>query len=92
LIDVNPEVEDQATDVPAFLCCVDDGFEVEIVVSLLKSYNIPVMRKSREAGGYLKIFTGRSFFGVDIYVPSKLLEKAREVISAKPIVEEESDF
>ena len=85
-----PFKEDSVTDdVPAFLCSLEDGIEADIAVSLLESNNIPVMKKRRSAGEYLKIYMGVSFFTIDIYVPSKLLVKAKEILSGEPIVEDE---
>jgi hypothetical protein len=78
----------EKNDVPAFLCSLEDGTEVDIVTSLLESHNIPVMKKRRAAGEYLKIYMGISFYEVDIYVPSKLLIVASEILSGEPIIEE----
>jgi len=45
------------------------------------------LKKYRESGGYLTILTGNPLFGIDIYVPSKFLETAKEII--KPYNENE---
>jgi len=74
-------------DTPALLCTLSDGSETDIAVSLLESNDIPVMTKRRAAGEYLKIYMGMSFYEVDIYVPSKLVDKASEILSGEPVIE-----
>jgi len=49
--------------------------EAEIVQSILEAEGIPVLRKDRGAGGYLKIYMGMTNLGVDLYVPQKNLKK-----------------
>ena len=81
----SPSIDDcREGDTPAFLCSVSDSIEAEITVSLLQSNDIPVMKKRREGGEYLKIYMGMSFYDMDLYVPSKLLERANEIIAAEP--------
>lgn len=69
-------------DREAFLTSTGNGIEAQIIETLLNSNGIPVMKKYREAGDYLKIYMGGTNFGVDLYVPSKLLEKAKEIINS----------
>lgn len=57
--------------------------EAVFIESLLRSYDIHTVRKYLEAGGYLEVYMGCNFFGVEIYVPSDKLEIAREVIQTK---------
>ena len=76
-------------DPPAFLCSLEDGIKSDIAVSLLESNNIPVIRKRRKAGEYLKIYMGMSCYGIDIYVPAKLIAQAKEILSAQPIIDKE---
>ena len=84
------EEECYAEDIPAFLCSVEDGVEAEMTISLLRSNDIPVMKKRPGSGEYLTIYMGTSFYGADIYVPSKLHAKASEVLSAEPTSEPEN--
>jgi len=74
------EYDDQA----AYLTSVSNRIEAEMIEAHLNSNGIPVLKKSREAGGYLGIYMGATIFGIDLYVPSKLLEKAREIIASNP--------
>jgi len=69
----------------ALLMNLDDDREVDIIESLLGSCGIPLLRKYRGLGGYLRILTGMSAFGVDLYVPEGKLEEAREIMN--PTVE-----
>ena len=74
----NCEDEDHAE----YLTTVVGSIEADMLESLLKANRIPVLRKDRETGGYMTIYMGLSNFGVDMYVPSKLLDKAKELIES----------
>ena len=67
-------------DVPAFLCTVNNHTEADMVEALLKSSNIPVMRKWRTGGDIAMVYMAVNFSGADIYVPSKLLERAKMLL------------
>lgn len=69
-------------DHEAFLTSVGDSIEAEIVEGLLNSNGIPVLKKYSDAGGYFTVYAGGTFLGVDLYVPSKLLDKARELLES----------
>lgn len=64
----------------AFLISTADSIEAGMIEALLTANDIPVLKKYRESGGYLKIVMGDSMFGVDLFVPAELLEKAVEII------------
>ncbi|GKX31955.1 hypothetical protein SH1V18_44350 [Vallitalea longa] len=55
-------------------------YEANIIISLLKSYDIPALYKSKGSGEYLQVATGINYQGVDIYVPVESMEKAKEII------------
>ena len=74
------------SDTPAFLCSVRDNIEAAIVESLLKSSNIPVMKKWRNGGDIVMLHMAMSSTGVELYVPSKLLEEAKLLLSAEPVM------
>jgi hypothetical protein len=76
-------------DHAVFLVSAADNFEADIIKSKLEAYGVPVMQKHKEAGDYLHVYMGASPFGIDLYVPSKLLEKAREILEAVPEVAED---
>lgn len=58
-----------------------DKIEADVIISLLKSFNIPVMKKSKGSGELMEIYFGSSKFGVDLYVPSNALKEALELIN-----------
>ena len=68
-------------DKEAFLVSVDNNIEADMMEALLNSNSIPVLQKYRDAGDYLKIFMGGTKFGVDLYVPSRLLSKAQDLVA-----------
>ena len=65
----------------ALLITVNDDMNASMITEMLKDNGIPCLKKYREAGGYTKFLFGSTCFGIDLYVPSELLEKADEVIA-----------
>ena len=62
------------------LITVNNNFEAEEIETYLHSFKIPVLKKYRDSGDYLKVYMGNTIYGIDIYVPSELFDKAREAI------------
>lgn len=85
-----PREEPAATfgpeDEPVFLVSSADGFEADIIAAKLEAFGVPVMKRHRETGDYLKIYMGASPFGIDLYVPARELEKARDILENVPEV------
>lgn len=54
--------------------------EADIIISKLKSFGIPVLKKSKGTGQLMEIYTGVNPYGTDIYVPSDMLEVAAELL------------
>ena len=54
--------------------------EAEIIIAKLKSYGIPVFKKSQGSGELMEIYTGTNMYGIDIYVPSDMVELAEELL------------
>jgi hypothetical protein len=78
-----PKVEPETRfDTEVFLVTVDDAAQASIIESLLHSFNIPTARNYKEAGSYVRVFTGTSSFGIDICVPSHNLDEAKEIVNA----------
>ncbi|MCR4442752.1 MAG: hypothetical protein QHH10_10525 [Peptococcaceae bacterium] len=67
----------------AFLTQIEDDREADVIESMFGFYGIPLLRKYRWAGGFLKVFMGVSSFGVDLYVPESVLNISREILEAK---------
>ncbi len=54
--------------------------EAEVIISKLQSYGIPVLKKTTGTGELMEIYTGVNLYGIDIYVPSDMLEVAQELL------------
>ncbi|MDD2494453.1 MAG: DUF2007 domain-containing protein [Tissierellia bacterium] len=63
--------------------------DADIISSILESYNIPHMKKSKGSGGLMEIYTGFNNYGIDIYVPSNAFQEAKELIDSQNIIENE---
>lgn len=61
--------------------------EAEIIIAKLKSYGIPVLKKTKGTGQIMEIYTGVNMYGTDLYVPTEMFEVAQELL--KPGEEEE---
>lgn len=68
-------------DKESHLISVADGVEAGYIEAILNANNIPVLKKYRSTGAYLELYLGMSGSGVDIYVPSKLWDQARELLT-----------
>ncbi len=79
-------------DTGAFLLSVSSSMEADMIESLLKANDIPVLRKYREAGGYMMIMMGGTVYGVDLYVPGDMLDKAREIVDNSRKASEDAAF
>ena len=77
-LEKEPEVE---YDKEVFLTNVADDIQASIIISKLSIYEIPVIKKYREPGGsFMAVFMGNTLLGIDLYVPSKLLDLAKEAL------------
>lgn len=63
--------------------------DAKIVSSILESYNIPYIKKSKGSGGIMEIYTGINKYGIDIYVPSNVIDVAKELIKTENIMEDD---
>jgi len=61
--------------------------EAEIIIAKLKSYGIPVLKKTKGTGELMEIYTGANMYGIDIYVPEDTIDLAEELL--KPESEQE---
>lgn len=76
-------MEDYSADTPSLLCSASGHTEVAMLEALLKSNNIPVIVKWRNAGDALMVYMAMSSMQADLYVPSKLLEDAKILLPSK---------
>jgi len=76
------EKQGRADDGVAFLTTVHDEVEKNLLCGILEEEKIPFMIKERGSGEMVRIITGFSMFGCDIYVPEELLEQASDLLDA----------
>ncbi len=82
-----PKSPDEGT---ALLVTVYDNVQLSMVRSLLEAESIPYLVRERGSGSAVKIVTGISSFGSDVYVPTSKLEEATDAIAA--LLGEEVEF
>ena len=75
-IEVNAEREEDDTN--ALLVSVRNDIEAKIIESKLNAFGVPSVKQFRGLDGIYGLST---FAGVDIYVPSSLLENAKDIIN-----------
>ena len=66
---------------PTLLCAITDDIHADILIAALRENDIPVHLIRRGAGAYIKIITAMNVYGVEIYVPSAMIDKAQEIYS-----------
>ncbi|MBE6590102.1 MAG: DUF2007 domain-containing protein [Ruminococcaceae bacterium] len=64
------------------LTTVHDDVEKNLLCGILEEEEIPYLLKDRGSGEVVRILSGYSVFGSDIYVPAPLFEKASELLDA----------
>ncbi len=76
-----PKAADGTPEKAVFLT---DAFEADaqadLLISLLRSYDIPVIRKYDKDGTLGKVVLGFSGYGASLYVPESMLEDARALL------------
>jgi len=77
-------------DEPAVLCTAADGSEAMVLTSLLMSLGIPSSKRYKGIGDSVAIFMGMGGQAqcVDILVPARLLDAAREALAYKTAPDE----
>ena len=66
----------------ALLTTVHGDAERALVCGILEGEQIPYLAKDRGSGGAVRVITGFSMFGTDLFVPTERLEQARVVLEA----------
>jgi hypothetical protein len=92
LVDEIPLIPEYDLSEAAFLTSVADEIHADMIEAELKSNEIPVLKKYKEAGAYLEIYMGMTSFGIDLYVPLDKLNEAKELLEkfdVQGIVKEE---
>ena len=62
------------------VCTVYSTSELAVVRSILDGADIPYLIKERGAGASVKIITGFSMYGTDIFVPTEAAQTAKELL------------
>ena len=85
----NPAKTDKDT---ALLTTTHDDVEKNIICGILEEENIPFLAKDRGAGEAVRVVTGYSMYGCDIFVPGDLFEKANALLddyrNGEPVFDE----
>lgn len=63
---------------------VYNSVELNFIENLLDENNIPYILKDQGSGGYMRIYSGFSIYGTDIFVEKSMLEKAQSIIDEFP--------
>lgn len=80
------------SDSMAYLMTASNANEADIIESKLRMEQIPVHREEAEAGNYLKNYHGYSMYGVDLYIPIDLIDRARVVAGVDGVSEGVTDY
>lgn len=64
------------------LITVYDNIQLAMVRGLLESEKIPYLVRERGSGSAVKIISGFSLYGSDVFVEKSCIEKARDLIDA----------
>ena len=67
----------------------DSAADSDMTISLLAAYGIPCFKYYDREGGAGKVINGFSGFGVSLYVPASRLEEAQELLTSRPVEEDE---
>jgi len=77
---------------PAYLKHVSGGpLDLEVAVNLLDAYDIPYLSEYPNNGQFGKLILGHPPSGMEIFVPETMLEDAQNVLSAKPVDDEDGE-
>ncbi len=68
-------------DETSLLTTIYDVAILGMVRGLLESENIPYLVRERGSGSAMRIMTGLSLYGTDIFVPTEALEQAQALIA-----------
>lgn len=58
------------------------GHEADLAEAVLRTHEIPVLRKGPEAGIFGHGFAGTTAFGVELFVPAECLEEAQRLLAS----------
>lgn len=64
------------------LITVFDNIQLAMVRGLLEAENIPYLVRERGSGSSVKIISGYSLYGSDVFVEKSCIERARDLVEA----------
>ena len=77
-----PKTEAGELEAPAFLTStVEADAQADLIVQMLRAYDIPVIKKYDKDGTLGKVVLGMSGYGVSLYVPQSMLEDAQNLLT-----------
>ena len=77
--------KDKADEIEiALLRTINNNYELELIKNLLEDADIPYLIKERGIGSYMRMISGDSMYGTDIFIEEKLLEKAESILDEFP--------
>ena len=76
--------------VTELLITVHGNEELAAVEALLRSADIPYRTMDRGAGGVVRVISGYTMYGTDVFVRPEDIETARELLTPVEIDEEEA--
>ena len=90
LVDRWPKDENGKPEEPVFLTHSSEvQMESEMIINMLSAYNIPVVCRYENNGDFGRVMIGLSGTGVDLYVPSSMLQDAQNIMSCN--IEDDSE-
>ena len=78
-----------------FLMTVSDQLQAQLLEGLLSQADIPFFTKDKVSGDFMKVLSGYSLYGTDIYIDKRDYEKAKELVDAffaQPEASDEADL
>ena len=62
----------------------NNNYELDLIKNLLEDADIPYLMKERGIGSYMRMISGDSMYGTDIFIEEKSLEQAEAVLDKFP--------
>ena len=88
-----PKDAEGKSEEPAFLTlAMDANAETDMLCSMLRAYDIPVLCRYEGEGAFGKVMLGASAQGTSLYVPASMLEDAKNLIRPIDEIPEQEDM
>ena len=88
-----PKTAGGAPEEPAFLTrTMDTNAQTDMLCAMLRSYEIPVLRRYEGEGSFGKVVLGTPGSGTALYVPASMLEDAKNLIRPIDEIPEQEDM